>query len=251
MHEDLHHHFAFGITMEDMQLRLWLSNCVFLAVMEPINFFKFTIGNEVFTTTHELATYGADSMVGHGTCMYKATDAKGMKVALKDSWREAGHQSEGKILENILASNAKKLQAKELMDAKRHFIGVWLWKDVIINDAPDETLEPMLVEEHNPTWVFIDLNPIISVTPHLPSTGDIPHSGQLSTFFPIQLGIIVQKDTGILHRVHTRTIFHDVGVVLKDVTSLADNQNCLSGALLVSGTQFGSGVWGSWVTLSL
>ncbi|KAG2071719.1 hypothetical protein BDR04DRAFT_987849, partial [Suillus decipiens] len=112
MHEDLCHHFAFGINMEDMQLRLWLSNRAFLAVMEPINFFKniygvislfyalgsvssnlknlrwdstveqihdgedfqykFTIRNKVFTMTHELATYGTDSMVGHGTCVYKA-----------------------------------------------------------------------------------------------------------------------------------------------------------------------------------
>ncbi|KAG1886859.1 uncharacterized protein F5891DRAFT_1081400 [Suillus fuscotomentosus] len=272
MREDLRHRFAFGITMEDTQLRLWLSNRAFLAVTEPINFFenidgvislfyalgsassysknlgwdltverirdeegfqyKFTIGEEVFTTTRELATYGADSMVGRGTRMYEAKDAKGKKVALKDSWREAGRQSEGEILDNILASCVKKLQAEELADAKKHFVGVRLWQDVTINDALDKTLDPMFVEEHNHTWVSIDLNPIVSTTPHLPSTGDVPHSGQLSTFLPTQLGIIVQKDIGIPRRVHTRTIFHDVGVALKDVTSLADNLNCLSGALL-------------------
>ncbi|KAG1870556.1 hypothetical protein C8R48DRAFT_771007 [Suillus tomentosus] len=272
MREDLRRRFAFGITMEDTQLRLWLSNRAFLAVTEPINFFenidgvislfyalgsassdsknlgwdptverirdekgfqyKFTIGEEVFTTTRELATYGADSMVGRGTRVYEAKDAKGKKVALKDSWREAGRQSEGEILENILASCAKKLQAEELADAKKHFVGVRLWQDVTINDALDETLDPMFVEEHNHTWVSIDLNPIVSTTPHLPSTGDVPHSGQLSTFLPTQLGIIARKDIGIPRRVHTRTIFHDVGVALKDVTSLADNLNCLSGALL-------------------
>lgn len=38
-------------------------------------------------------------------------------------------------------------------------------------------------------------------------------------------------DTSIPRRVHTRIVFHDVGVALKDVTSLVDNLSCLSGAL--------------------
>ncbi|KAG1730422.1 uncharacterized protein EDB91DRAFT_1059502 [Suillus paluster] len=86
----------------------------------------------------------------------------------------------------------------------------------------------MFAEEHNHTWqwVSINFNPIVSATPHLPSTGDIPDSGQLSTFLPTQLGIISQKDTGIPCRVHTSTIFLNVGVALKDVTSLADNLSC-------------------------
>ncbi|KAG2132351.1 hypothetical protein DEU56DRAFT_739542 [Suillus clintonianus] len=272
MREDLLRRFAFGITIEDTKLRLWLSNRAFLAVTEPINFFenidgvislfyalgsvsasstmkglgwdptverirdgegfqyKFTIGDEVFTTTRELATHGADSMVGRGTRVYEATDAEGKKVAVKDSWREAGRQSEGEILENILASCAEKLQAEELADAKRHFVGVRLWNDVIIDDTLDETLDPMFAEEHNHTWKWVSID--LYSTPHLPSTGDVPDSSQPSTFLPTQLGSIARQDTGIPRRVHTRTIFHDVGVVLKDVTSLADNLSCLSGALL-------------------
>ncbi|KAG0704652.1 hypothetical protein DFH29DRAFT_848599 [Suillus ampliporus] len=271
MRSDLLRRFAFGITIEDTQLRLWLSNRAFLAVTEPINIFenidgvislfyalgspsasstmkklgwdptverirdgkdlqyKFTIGDEVFTTTRELATYGADSMVGRGTRVYEATDAEGKKVVIKDSWREVERQSEGKILENILASCAKKLQAEELADAKKHFVGVRLWKDVKINDTPDETPDPKFVEEYNYTWVSIDLNPIDSLTPHLPSTGNVPDSGRLSA---TRLGSIARNGTGIPRRVHARTVFHDVGVALKDVTSLADNLTCLSGALM-------------------
>ncbi|KAG1771178.1 hypothetical protein EV702DRAFT_1270925 [Suillus placidus] len=130
--------------------------------------YKFTVGDEVFTMTHELATYGADSMVGRGTRVYEATDTKGKKVAIKDSWREVDRQSEGEILENILASCAEKLQAEELADAKRHFVGVQLWNDVIIDDTRDETLDPMVTEEHDRTWewvsININLNPILSVT---------------------------------------------------------------------------------------
>ncbi|KAG1768275.1 hypothetical protein EV702DRAFT_1282403 [Suillus placidus] len=268
MREDLLRRFAFGITIEDMQLRLWLSNRAFLAVTEPINIFenidgvislfyalgsasasstmkelgwdptverirdgevfqyKFTIGDEVFTTTRELATYGADSMVGRGTRVYEATDAEGEKVAIKDSWREVERQSEGEILKNILASCEEKLQPDKLANAKKHFVGVRLWQDVAIDDTRDET--PMVAEEHNHTWVSIDLNPILSTRLHLSSTGDVPDSGQLSA---TRLGNIARNGTGIPRRVHTCTIFHDVGVVLKDVIPLADILSCLLGAL--------------------
>jgi Fungal protein kinase len=40
MREDPLRRFAFGITIEDTQLRLWLSNRALLAVTEPINFFE-------------------------------------------------------------------------------------------------------------------------------------------------------------------------------------------------------------------
>jgi Fungal protein kinase len=186
--------------------------------------YKFTIEDEVFTTTRELATYGADSMVGRGTRVYEAKDAKGKKVAVKDSWREAVRQSEGEILKNILASCEKKLQPDELAKAKRHFVEVRLWQDVAIDNARDET--PMIAEG---TWVSIDLNPTLSTKRHLSSKGDVPDSGQLSALFSTQLGIIAHE---IPRRVHTRTVFQDVGVALKDVTSLADNLTCLSGALM-------------------
>ncbi|KAG1809761.1 uncharacterized protein HD556DRAFT_1258978 [Suillus plorans] len=273
MREDPCRRFAFGITIEDTQLRLWLGNRGFLAVTEPINCFedidgvislfyalgsaststslkglgwdptveridvgektqyKFTVGDEVFTTTRELATYGADSMVGRGTRVYEATDAKGKKVAIKDSWREIDRQSEGEIVENILASCEKKLGAEDFADAKRHFIGVRLWKDVTIDGASDETVNPMAGGEHNDTWKREPINPkpILFERTHLSATapGDVPDSGKLSA----QLGIVRGKDCRIPQRVHARIVFDDVGVAIKDVVSLADNLSCLSGAL--------------------
>ncbi|KAG1847458.1 hypothetical protein C8R48DRAFT_615430 [Suillus tomentosus] len=277
MREDPCRRFAFGITIEDTQLRLWLSNRGFLAVTEPINCFenidgvislfyalgfasastslkglgwdptveriyvggkmqyKFTVGDEVFTTTRELATYGADSMVGRGTRVYEATDAKGKKVAIKDSWREIDRQSEGEILEKILASCEKKLGAEDFADAKRHFVGVRLWKDVTIDDASDETVNPVAGDEYDGTWKWkhIDIGPILSERLHLSATGDVPDSGKLSAFLPAQLGIVRRKETRIPQRVHARIVFHDVGVNVKDLVliSLADTLSCLSGGL--------------------
>ncbi|KAG2092642.1 uncharacterized protein F5147DRAFT_764107 [Suillus discolor] len=262
MREDPCRRFAFGITIEDTQLRLWLGNRGFLAVTEPMNCFedidgvislfyalgfasastslkwlgwdptverirvgektqyKFTVGDEVFTTTRELATYGADSMVGRGTRVYEATDAKGKKVAIKDSWREIDRQSEGEIVEKILASCEKKLGAEDFADAKRHFIGVRLWKDVTIDGASDETVNPIAGDEHDGigTWKWkpIDLKPILSERLYLSTTGAVPDSGRLSAFLPAQLGIVGRKETRISQR---------------DVISLADNLSCLSGGL--------------------
>jgi hypothetical protein len=195
--------------------------------------YEFTIRDEVFTTTRELATYGADSMVGRGTRVYEATDAEGNKVAVKDSWRDFGRLSEGKILENILASCAERLSPKELEDAKNHFVQVRLWEDVTIDDATDETLNLTVAEEcsHTRAWVSIDANPILSATPHLPSTGDIPDSGRPSDLLCPRFDNPREKDTSIPRRVHTRTVFHDVGVALKDVTSLVDILSCLFDAL--------------------
>ncbi|KAG1795217.1 hypothetical protein EV424DRAFT_1496644, partial [Suillus variegatus] len=269
MREDPCRRFAFGITIEDTQLRLWLSNRAFVAATEPINFFeniggvislfyalasasinmkglgwdptvervrngeeiqyRFTVGDKVFITTREIATYGADSMVGRGTRVYEAMDINGEKVAIKDSWREVDRPSEGEILEKILASCENKLRPEEVADAKRHFVGIQLWEDVIIDDARDETLRPMVGDEHDgiEKWVAIGLEPILSERPHLPSTGDVPDSGRLSAFLPTQLGIVGRHETGIPRRVHGRTVFKEVGVVVKDVTSLADNLRCL------------------------
>ncbi|KIJ19256.1 hypothetical protein PAXINDRAFT_32488, partial [Paxillus involutus ATCC 200175] len=103
MREDLCRRFAFGITIENTRLRLWLSNRALLVVTEPIHFhedidgvislfyalgsatggkeglgcdstvrrksdgnYEFTVGGETFTMTRELSTHGADSMVGRG-----------------------------------------------------------------------------------------------------------------------------------------------------------------------------------------
>ncbi|KAG1868374.1 hypothetical protein DFJ58DRAFT_911482 [Suillus subalutaceus] len=208
MREDPCRRFAFGITIEIMQLRLWLSNRT-----EPINCFegldgtwatverihagekiqyKFTVGDEVFTTTRELATCGADSMVGHGTHVYKATDAKGKKLAIKDSWREIDCQSEGEILEKILASCEKNLGAEEFADAKRHFVGVRVWKDVTIDGASDEMVNPMVGVEHNGSWKWepIDLKPIFSERPHLSATGD---NGNFLPSFPSNWALLGER----------------------------------------------------------
>ncbi|KAG1847455.1 hypothetical protein C8R48DRAFT_663814 [Suillus tomentosus] len=277
MREDPCRRFAFGITIEDTQLRLWLGNRGFLAVTEPINCFenidgvislfyalgfasastslkglgwdptveriyvggkmqyKFTVGDEVFTTTRELATHSADYMVGRGTRVYEAMDTKGKKVAIKDSWREIDHQSEGEIVEKILASCEKKLEAKDFADAKRHFVGVRLWKDVTIDGASDETVNPVAGDEHDGTWKWkpIDLRPILPERLHSSATGDVPDSSKLSAFLSAQLGIVRRKETRIPQRVHARIVFHDVGVTVKDLVliSLADSLSCLSGGL--------------------
>jgi hypothetical protein len=132
-----------------------------------------------------------------------------------------------------LASCAERLPPEELVDAKKHFVQVRLWEDVVVDDAPDETLNLTVAEEYSHTreWVLIDTNLILSATPHLPSTGDIPDSGRLSDLLSPHFDNPQRQDIIIPRRVHTRTVFHDVGVALKDVTSVVDSLSYLSGAL--------------------
>lgn len=123
--------------------------------------------------------------------------------------------------------------AEDFADAKRHFVGVRLWKDVTIDGASDETVNLMARDKHDDTWKWgpIDLEPILSEKPHLSAMGDVPNSGKLSAFLSAQLGIVGREETRISQRVHARIVFHDVGVTVKDLISLADSLSCLSGGL--------------------
>ncbi|KAF8845353.1 hypothetical protein BDN67DRAFT_941205 [Paxillus ammoniavirescens] len=272
MREDPCRRFAFGITIENTRLRLWLSNRALLVVTEPIHFHEdidgvislfcalgsasatggkeglgwdptvrrkfdgnceFTVGEETFTTTRELSTHGTDSMVGRGTRVYEATDDHGVKVVIKNSWREAERKTEEEILNEILASCQEKLSTEDFAHAKQSFVRIRLCKNVEISSVPDETLNPMAGDDGSGTWkwVPIKLEPTFSNTRHLPSTGHVSVAGPVSTLLPTQLGIGRRKDGGIPRRVHTRTVFRDVGVALKDVTLLADYLKCLCDAL--------------------
>ncbi|KAF8548264.1 hypothetical protein OG21DRAFT_1393063, partial [Imleria badia] len=129
--------FALGITIEDMNLRVWHHSRSLLSVSDPIDFateinlvislfssiaqqtevdigwdstierkldgqYVFTIGSKRYTTTKELATYRADAMLGSATRVYKAKDERGHKVAIKDSWRDIDRDHEGSIMKQIL-----------------------------------------------------------------------------------------------------------------------------------------------------
>jgi hypothetical protein len=100
---------------------------------------------------------------------------------------------------------------------------------VAINNASDKMLNLTVAEEcsHTRAWVSIYANPILSATPHLPSTGDILDSSQPSDLLCPHFNDPWEKDTSIPHRVHTCTVFHNVGVALKDLTSLVDILSCL------------------------
>ncbi|KAF9225611.1 hypothetical protein BS17DRAFT_553782 [Gyrodon lividus] len=264
MREDPLRRFTFGITIEDTHLRLWLSNRACLAVAQPIDFlkdidavislfyalgsvtkeglgwdptverlsdgnYKFAVGTERFITTRPISTHGADSMVGRGTRVYEAKDAAGKKVAIKDSWRDIGRDSEGDISRAIIDSIQEKLGEKQAAVAEQYFVSVQVYEDVTISGARDETVNPMKGAKDDGAfkWTTIVVDPILSEIRHLPSTGNVPNSGQ-----PVLTrGIIRRNNDAIPCRVHTRIVFHDVGVMVQDVTCLADNLSCLSGGL--------------------
>ncbi|KAI9462725.1 hypothetical protein HD554DRAFT_1444130 [Boletus coccyginus] len=250
MREDPLRRFTFGITVEGTHMRFWCSNRAFLAVSLPINFvteidnvislfyligsktkvelgwdptvericdrvpdrYKFTIGNQQFTTTRPLATYGADTMVGRGTRVYEAQDENGNIVAIKDSWRVEDCEPEGAILEKILEDIRDKLGENKVTEAERYFVRVRVYEDVAVSGKTDKTL--ILENEEDVEWITIDADPWLSNSCRTSRAGRIPDSGCYK----------------ILCRIHTRTVFWDIGIPVTDVPLLADSFSCLSDA---------------------
>ena len=103
--------------------------------------YKFKIGGKCFTTTRELATYGTDALVGRGTRVYEATDEEGCTVAIKDSWRDKDRKNEGEILEMIFQDIQHKLGEKEETEARKYFVAIRSFEDVVIFGKTDTTLE--------------------------------------------------------------------------------------------------------------
>ncbi|EGN91666.1 hypothetical protein SERLA73DRAFT_80231 [Serpula lacrymans var. lacrymans S7.3] len=260
MREDPCRRFAYGITIENTNLRLWLSNRAFLAVTEPIDFLsdfdnvislfysfgsvtdvglgwdptieRISIRDKIyyafalhhkdqfmkFTTTRPITTYSADYKAGSGT--YEARDdITGKKVALKDSWRESNRDAEGAILEQILLAIREQF-GHEAAEAEKHFLKVLAYEDVLIGDICDSTFDPT---EGGAScsfeWLTIDGSVALSSQRHLPSEGHVSCVPALS------------DDSPIPRRIHSRTVFEDVGVALKDMTSLANIICCLKDTL--------------------
>ncbi|KAH0828591.1 hypothetical protein J3R83DRAFT_2893, partial [Lanmaoa asiatica] len=262
MHEDLLRRLALGIMVEDVSMRLWYHSHALLVMSEPIDSttainniislfslvgsktkvelgwdptvkhiivdgktqYKFEIDKQFFTTMHPLSTLGADAMVRHGTRVYKALDEHGNLVAIKDSWQDEDYEPEGKILEMIFQDIWKSFM-KEVKTAERYFMRVWVYKDVHVSSQIDKMLNP-----GDGTWVEINNQPILFITilpekHHSSSVGHIPDCSH-------PLPRITQCAPHLSHevpiKIYTHTVYHDVGIMLTNMTSLCDCFSCLS-----------------------
>ena len=187
--------------------------------------YRFKIGNRFFTTTRPLATYGADAMVGRGTQVYEALDENKNIVAIKDSWREEDREPEGAILENIFKDIRDKLGEKEAAEAAKYFVAIQVYEDVAVSGECNKTFNLKGEGDIRLEWITIKIDPILSETRHLPSKGHIPESD----YTPTELARVRAPSADIPCRVHTRTVFEDVGIPLMKVTCLSDAFTCLSG----------------------
>ncbi|KAG9308919.1 hypothetical protein JVU11DRAFT_11379 [Chiua virens] len=265
MREDPLRRFVFGITVEDMNMRLWLSNRAYLAVSEAVDFIKnndaaislflllgscddvglgwdptverernpdsgeityvFTICGKRFTTIRPLATYGADSMVGRGTRVFLARDEDGREVAIKDSWRDSDRDSEGTILEKIFGDIRDKL-GEEAAEAEKYFVAVDCYEDVSF--APGKLDQTLALQcGYTPKWDRITADPPLSAKVHTSSIGDIPELAATQLI----MRRLPRDSPTIPCRTHARTVFRDVGVPLQAVSSLTKSFMCLNYAL--------------------
>ncbi|KAG6370313.1 hypothetical protein JVT61DRAFT_12266 [Boletus reticuloceps] len=264
MREDPLRRFALGITIEDTELRIWHIDRALLTVSTSIDFtadidrvislfcliaqqtkvdlgwdptvertaderYVFMICGKRYTTTRELATFGADLTISRATRVYEAVDEETKeKVAIKDSWRESSRDHEGSILENLHRDIERKLGKEEAAEAKKYIVGVRAYEDVQVLDKLDETLNP----GKDGRWIEINGEPRFSGTPHLPSIGHIPASDYLPSKSLRRVPLPMKNEDGTIpRRVHARIVFNDVGLPVKDVTVLNDCMSCLFDAL--------------------
>lgn len=137
--------------------------------------YKYKICDQFFTTTRPLATYGADAMVSRGTRVYEARDADGNIVAIKDSWRDEDRDPEGAILGKVLDDVRGKLGEEAAAEAKKYFIPVRIYEDVVVCGKSDKTFE--LREEDgnsNLKWIYIEVDPILSDRRHILDSEHLP-----------------------------------------------------------------------------
>lgn len=192
--------------------------------------YKFEIGNYSLTTTRPLATYGADAIVGRGTRVYEVRNENENIVVIKDSWRDEDRELEGTILEKIFEDIRDKLGEKETIEAEKYFVRVRVYEDVVISGKRDKTLGRREEGDIPLEWVTLNVDLILSETRHLPSTGHIPDSDRPPAELPQRRAHMPSGN--IPCRVHTRIVFEEVRTTLINVTRLADNFTCLSGALV-------------------
>jgi hypothetical protein len=182
--------------------------------------YEFMIGDKCFITTRELATYGADAMVGRSTRVYEVTDEEGHTVAIKDTWRDKDRKHEGEILEMIFQEIWDKSGEKEETEARKYFIAIQAYKDVVISGKMDKTIE--LENAPGVRWMTVNTDPPLSTSLHSSSVGLLPGSGVTPSI------CAPPKRKEIPCRVHARTVFADVGTVLYNVRCLAESFLCVS-----------------------
>ena len=116
-----------------------------------------------------------------------------------------------------------KLGEKEETEARKYFIAIWSFEDVVIFGKTDTTLE--LGNIPDVKWMCIKVIPPLSASCHTSSVGFLPGSDVIPS---MRRAPPFANRKEIPCRVHTRTVFADVRISLYEVRYLAESLKCIS-----------------------
>ena len=116
-----------------------------------------------------------------------------------------------------------KLGEKEETETRKYFVAIQSFEDVIIFGKTNITLK--LGNIPDVKWMCIKVIPPLSASRHTSSVGFLPGS---DVILSMQHAPPFANCKEIPCRVHTRTVFVDVGIPLYEVHYLAESLKCIS-----------------------
>ncbi|KAF9245899.1 hypothetical protein BU15DRAFT_70959 [Melanogaster broomeanus] len=245
---------TFGITIENVNIRVWFTCRSMTLVSESFNFITnvedtiHLFGCLAFAEDHEL---GWDTSIRRvlyeGTIQYLISingivyrtvgiisdfgaEAMRGRVIIKDTSRDSDRMPEDEILHDILADKKKFCEDAAAIAAKQHFLTVLDQDDVKIRGVADDT-QHLLHGKDLPDpllWYKVSPDHEPTLLPHTFSVGNVP----LPPARPINQRLGSQK---IRHKRHSRLVFDEIGQPIYTLDTLHDVAKTLDGAVRALG----------------
>ncbi|KAI5115744.1 hypothetical protein M0805_002822 [Coniferiporia weirii] len=175
--------FAFGITIENANMRLWFCSRAVMLVTKAFNFienyrmlihiflsfafasktelgwdpsmtvsiknkvrvYHMEVGGEMYDTVEVLSDFGADAVIGRGTRAFRVVQRRtGTEYALKDVWVEDDRELEHKIYDDLLGDIGVNAGEEAKGIAKKYFMTPTQSCKVIVDGQEDHTCNVMM-----------------------------------------------------------------------------------------------------------
>lgn len=203
---------------------------------------------QAFTADEIISDVGAQALCGRGSRIFRAYDSKGVRVILKDSWREEDTESEGDVLDDIMGQLKLIVADEEMLVARQAlFLTTRCHGDVLLGSPgspkADSTLDHIM-KQHDVTGAqAMRWDTAVSTTPAKPVVCSV---GQHSlVHVPASSRMVwALTNTGetpenyrMHHRVHYRIVFEEEGVPLHECSNRQDYYRGLRDASLGASVQ--------------
>ncbi|KAI5116304.1 hypothetical protein M0805_004645 [Coniferiporia weirii] len=246
---------AFGITIENCNMRLWFCSRSVMLVSRGFNFrtahetlvrvflsfafasktelgwdptvsvtiengartFNFTVKDHIFKSVRVLSDIGADAIIGRATRAFIVKGKDDKLAVLKDVWIDDDRDPEHTIRSKILADVEKKFGKKVRKRVAKYLLTPIVADFVKVDDQNDHTTKVLMRGSAPSLENTFDL---LLVKPILSAARS--STGYSQTSDRITYQVMRGSRKHLHHRVHYRIVFREIGVPLHQVSKLSD-----------------------------